>query len=688
MKNFFEINRALVAKKKSFFLAALFCIILCSAEAKEPTSYNYQRGLECLQNHNFDEGKKFLQKELQQNRKNGYAYTWLASAYNNENEYGNAIYNLEQALKYLPKSEKHYRSWAHSVRGDIYFAMKDTVSGLKEYALAIKAEPTNAGNFLERGDIYRQLRQWDKSDADFRHFIKLTPGIIRGHMELGDNLMAQKKYEEALNTYRYAHQLAPRAFTYSAMADAELKLRQYETAAEHIINALEEDVRDDKAGDVMLNCKEETFIDLMLPKIDIQIRKNPNTLEWLGYKAAIFARNKRYYESIEVLQQLRTLDASPGVDDMISTVYRKIGDYASALHAINLAIEGDTTDASMYRQRMFIYFEMDSLSLCMQDAQQLIDRHPEESGHYLDRGQLYFFLKDYQKVIDDITLGLAIDPSYHYARYQRGRCYLALGDSAKAQADFERAHKDSPRAITRAFAAASLGLPDEARAIADSVLIADSIDHDERYNVACAFSLIEDTERAFSVLEEELADGYVDFHHLRLDPDFESMHGPRFDSLVSSYERRVQDIIRAHSEATDTLSEQARVVEVPFSPANGVTKVDCTINGLPLNFIFDTGASDVTISQTEANFMFKNGYLSDKDVMGKQRYQTADGNISIGTVINLRQINFGGLELSNVRASVVKSQNAPLLLGQSVLQRLGKIEIDNENRVLKITTKK
>ena len=61
--------------------------------------------------------------------------------------------------------------------------------------------------------------------------------------------------------------------------------------------------------------------------------------------------------------------------------------------------------------------------------------------------------------------------------------------------------------------------------------------------------------------------------------------------------------------------------------------------------------------------------------------------ISVGTVINLNAINFGGLSLNNIRASVVQSQNAPLLLGQSVLQRLGKIEIDNAKRVLKITTR-
>lgn len=52
----------------------------------------------------------------------------------------------------------------------------------------------------------------------------------------------------------------------------------------------------------------------------------------------------------------------------------------------------------------------------------------------------------------------------------------------------------------------------------------------------------------------------------------------------------------------------------------------------------------------------------------------------------LDHINFGGLELTGVRASVVGNQKAPLLLGQTVLKRLGKIEIDNERRVLKITT--
>ena len=62
----------------------------------------------------------------------------------------------------------------------------------------------------------------------------------------------------------------------------------------------------------------------------------------------------------------------------------------------------------------------------------------------------------------------------------------------------------------------------------------------------------------------------------------------------------------------------------------------------------------------------------------------ANGNVTEGTILNLRNVHFGDLSLENVKASVVRNQKAPLLLGQSVLAWLGKFEVDNENRVLKI----
>lgn len=72
-------------------------------------------------------------------------------------------------------------------------------------------------------------------------------------------------------------------------------------------------------------------------------------------------------------------------------------------------------------------------------------------------------------------------------------------------------------------------------------------------------------------------------------------------------------------------------------------------------------------------------------MVGKTYFSDANGNVNEGTVLNLKNVNFGGIELKNVKASVVRNQKAPLLLGQSVFQQLGRIEIDNEKRVLKVT---
>lgn len=154
-------------------------------------------------------------------------------------------------------------------------------------------------------------------------------------------------------------------------------------------------------------------------------------------------------------------------------------------------------------------------------------------------------------------------------------------------------------------------------------------------------------------------------------------------ALVSKYKSAKVSTYREQS--NHVTNKEPIITEIPFTKEDGICKVKCQINGLPLHFVFDTGASDVALSMVEATFMMKNGYLSKNDVIGNQRYMNANGDVNVGTVINIKNVNFGGLNLNNIRASVVRNQKAPLLLGQSVLARLGKIEIDNAKNVIKIT---
>ena len=110
---------------------------------------------------------------------------------------------------------------------------------------------------------------------------------------------------------------------------------------------------------------------------------------------------------------------------------------------------------------------------------------------------------------------------------------------------------------------------------------------------------------------------------------------------------------------------------------NGVYQVPIEVNGTSMSFIFDTGASAVSISLLEAEFLYKQGKIKEEDVIGTQQFMDANGDISEGTLINLKEVKIGNRTVNNIKASVVHNSKAPLLLGQSVFERFGKISIDN-----------
>ena len=85
--------------------------------------------------------------------------------------------------------------------------------------------------------------------------------------------------------------------------------------------------------------------------------------------------------------------------------------------------------------------------------------------------------------------------------------------------------------------------------------------------------------------------------------------------------------------------------------------------------------------------MLKNGYLKTYDILNTQNYLTASGEIRQGTQIKLKKVSIGDFELNDIEASVVHNQKAPLLLGQSILNKFGKIAIDNKHQKLIITSK-
>ena len=172
----------------AFFIALLVCVTAKAGDIKRPDSYNYQRGCEAVSNGEYEEGMRYLQLELKDNPKNGYAWSWIISIHMNKREFGDAVDAGQMALKLLPKKDSYYIGFVHKSLSRVYYYMDDKDKALSEISLAIKADPKEMDYVAMRADLYYYEKEYDKANADFEKLISNNPGQPTGYMGIGRNL--------------------------------------------------------------------------------------------------------------------------------------------------------------------------------------------------------------------------------------------------------------------------------------------------------------------------------------------------------------------------------------------------------------------------------------------------------------------------------------------------------------------
>ena len=516
--------------------------------------------------------------------------------------------------------------------------------------------------------------------------ISLKAGDVMGYMGIGRNANAQKRYEDAIKQFDYVIKLERNySSAYSCRAESYIGLKKYEQAIEDVMTALNID-RDEKAFYELQQLADSAF-EQTVARLKVQKVKEPNEQSWAYYLGIAYENAANFNKAIAYYKESLEQESNVITAYRISVCYNGLGDYDKALEYCNQAIALDSTDTD------YIFFKADILDNAGRSKEAInvmgdyISKNPGVCAGYVLRGSMKDHFGDIEGALEDYTMAINLLPTTAYLYMVRGRLYHLKGETTKAEADFNQVVRlDSipEEAKSSFYAYYYLGQKDKALEVLSKILDKDK--KENSYDAACLYSIMGEKEKALSYLRQSLENGYRHFAHIKCDRDLDNIRNTaEFKALINEYEEKhLQEI--ASDEENDSAYE-LKVEEVPFTKDAGVCKVKCSINGLPLHFIFDTGATDVSISSVEATFMAKNDFLSSSDIIGKQNYQTADGNITEGTIINLKDVKLGSLHLNNIKASVVRNQAAPLLLGQSVLSKLGKIEIDNTKNVLRITHK-
>ncbi|MEH2827442.1 tetratricopeptide repeat protein [Segatella copri] len=674
---------------RQFFLSIL---VLCSSvmladNIKRPDSYNYSRGVEAINNNNAEEALDYLNKEINEHPDNGYAFAWIALVRNYNEEFGRALTAANVAVKKIPSKDKEYKAFAYGTRAQVYLNLEDTIQALKDYSQAINIVPDDDRFYNQRAQVYYEQGKYDLADKDYLKMISLKEGDVMGYTGIGRNANAQKRYEDAIKQFDYVVKLEPNySSAYSFRAESYIGLKKYNEAIDDVISALGID-RDRKAFYELQELADSAF-EQTVAKLKVQKIKEPNEQSWDYDLGIVYERAAKYNKAIAYYKESLEKESNIITASRISSCYDDLGDYDKALEYCNQAIALDSVKANYLYEKANILDNAGRTQEAIKTMSDYIANTPDEPAGYYQRGWFKDHSGDIEGALEDYTMAITLQPNVAYAYLNRGVLYRLKGENAKAESDFKQVVRlDSipEEAECSFYAYYYLGQKDKAIEILNTIL-----DKDKKgkcYDAACLYSVMGEKEKALSYLRQSLEDGYRRFAHIKRDRDLNNIRNTEeFKVLMKEYEEKHLQEIAADADGDDSAYE-LKVEEIPFTKESGVCKVKCAINGLPLHFIFDTGAADVSISSVEATFMAKNDFLSSSDIIGKQNYQTADGNITEGTIINLKDVKLGSLHLNNIKASVVRNQAAPLLLGQSVLSKLGKIEIDNTKKVLRITHK-
>lgn len=680
------------------FLTLLSAILLTvlggeafAQKNKSENDYNLRKAYEVLREEN-DPAKalELVSQQLRETPDNVNALILRARLLRGKRDIGGAMTDINHALRVnKPKKSEVPNSTLHWWKASLYYDMEDLDNAVTAYKTAYElTKKDNKDNLQDIAFDYAEclydMNRLNEADAVYRSLLADNEADQVAMVGLVRNMIDRGQYREALDLLDKCQKFDA---DYSEIY--HFRMRAYHRLGERtkaIDAGLEWIDRDhDAQGDSLL------FILSKSPNyaeanIKARTKKSSKPFDWKLFLCFFYEHLHKYAEAVRCLDEIEAeFGHYDEINEYRAAYYSELGLIEQAIAELSRVLDKEPDYTNLCNRGVY-YATNGDLDNAVKDFSAAIELEPQRAFPYYRRGWCYEMLRDTTKAMADYDLGIELNDDYPYLYLMRGELRLLQGDDLGAKTDFEAIlQRDTVVSSNscRQYALHFLGQDKEAEEWMEKVIASDPDDSGNYYDKACLLARMGRLSESVTVLRTSFEKGYRSFAHIRLDDDMDPIRElPEFQELTAEYETIHAAYLKENDiAAVEEKEEVVTEIAVKRNPG-GTFEIPCDINGLALQMIFDTGASDVTISSVEANFMFKNGYLSEKDVKGKRYYQIADGQISEGTVITLREVKIGDAVLHNVDASVVKSQRAPLLLGQSAMERFGTITIDNANNKL------
>ena len=284
---------------------------------------------------------------------------------------------------------------------------------IEKYTEKIKKDPDNDTYYHNRGNVYANLKDYEKAINDYDEAIKLNPNDDKSYYNKGVICVDLIDFNKAIENFNKAISLNhgnvifyySRGITYANLNDNDKAIHDFDKA----------------------------------------IRLNPNDDRFYYNKGVIYIKLKNYSEAIEAFSKAITLNPNDAFHyNNRGIAYANLKNFKKAINDFNKAIDLNPNDNEFYDNRGHVYTDSKIFDKAINDYNKAIMLNPNNASHYNNRGIAYMDSKIFDKAIHDFDKAIRLNPNNAHYYNNRGNAYFSLENFDKAIHDYDKAIRLNP----------------------------------------------------------------------------------------------------------------------------------------------------------------------------------------------------------------------------------------------------
>ena len=539
--------------KKLTILLVLMLMMTISASAQQQS--NFQRGWSAyFDKQDYDAALTYLTKAIEEDSQNGQAWMLLGDIYLRKDKLDDALDACKKALALLEEDQGPQRAFVYITSGDVYSKRGNHNRAIVEYEQAANANPNYANNFMKVAEEYITIEKYSKALEWCEKAIEVDgeaayPMVTKGRIYLEQGRRDKKKREEYYNKAMLACKLCIKthpdySWGYSTRAEVNYEQGNLDAALEDVSKAYAMNSGNAEAWSFIIKMAEKHPHQL-LAKLKAQYKEYPDNKDMPYIIGIANEVDHNYAEAIEYYQKALDNKADYNVVNRIAYSFARMGLHEEAIPLMRYQANRNNITEN---QRSIAYYNLVDYMLAAERSQQainladsLVGEFPTTNFIYHLRANARWKNHDYQGAIDDYNVALHLDKNDRSAYSLRARMYYLLGMTKEMKADFNHVLQlDSAKTAETVFAYCYLGQKSKAQKALKKYEGTDDGATDY-YNLACAYSLLGNTDKALELLAKSIETGQqLDFTHVANDPDLEALHKlPEYTALITLHKNRI-----------------------------------------------------------------------------------------------------------------------------------------------------